>query len=72
MILDMPDEAWFDMKMMQKDTTLALGLGRSVKMPLPTTSVANEYLTAGRAIGLEKQDFAAIFQVLAKLSGVNE
>ena len=51
---------------------LAVELGRSVKMPLPTTSVANEYLTAGRAIGLEKQDFAAIFQVLAKLSGVNE
>ena len=72
MILDMPDKAWFDMKMMQKDTALALELGRSVKMPLPTTSVANEYLTAGRAIGLEKQDFAAIFQVLAKLSGVNE
>jgi 3-hydroxyisobutyrate dehydrogenase-like beta-hydroxyacid dehydrogenase len=49
-----------------------LELGRSVKMPLPTTSVANEYLTAGRATGLEKKDFAAIFQVLAKLSGVNE
>ena len=72
MILDMPDEAWFDMKMMQKDTALALELGRSVKVPLPTTSVANEYLTAGRATGLEKKDFAAIFQVLAKLSGVNE
>jgi len=72
MILNMPDEAWFDMKMMQKDTALALELGRSVRVPLPTTSVANEFLTAGRATGLEKKDFAAIFQVLAKLSGVNE
>jgi 3-hydroxyisobutyrate dehydrogenase-like beta-hydroxyacid dehydrogenase len=72
MILNMPDEAWFDMKMMQKDTALALELGRRVRVPLPTTSVANEFLTAGRATGLEKKDFAAIFQVLAKLSGVNE
>ncbi|HEY6506682.1 MAG TPA: NAD(P)-dependent oxidoreductase [Vicinamibacterales bacterium] len=72
MILNMPDEAWFDMKMMQKDTALALELGRSVRVPLPTTSVANEFLTAGRATGLEKKDFAAIFQVLARLSGVNE
>jgi 3-hydroxyisobutyrate dehydrogenase-like beta-hydroxyacid dehydrogenase len=72
MILNMPDEAWFDFKMMQKDVALALELGRSVKVPLPTTSVSNEYLTAGRAMGLEKKDFAAVFQVLAKMSGVNE
>ena len=31
MVLNMPDEAWFDMKMMQKDMTLALELGRSVR-----------------------------------------
>lgn len=72
MILNMPDEAWFDFKMMQKDVSLALELGRSVKVPLPTTSVSNDYLTAGRALGLEKKDFAAVFQVLAKMAGVNE
>jgi 3-hydroxyisobutyrate dehydrogenase-like beta-hydroxyacid dehydrogenase len=72
MILNMPDEAWFDFKMMQKDVSLALELGRSVKVPLPTTSVSNDYLTAGRAMGLEKKDFAAVFQVLAKMAGVNE
>ena len=71
MILNMPDEAWFDFKMMQKDVSLALELGRSVKVPLPTTSVSNDYLTAGRAMGLEKKDFAAVFQVLAKMAGVN-
>jgi 3-hydroxyisobutyrate dehydrogenase-like beta-hydroxyacid dehydrogenase len=70
MVLNMPDEAWFDMKMMQKDVTLALEMGRRVGVPLPTTATANEYLTAGRATGLEKKDFAAVFEVLAKLSGV--
>jgi 3-hydroxyisobutyrate dehydrogenase-like beta-hydroxyacid dehydrogenase len=70
MVLNMPAEAWFDFKMMQKDTTLALELGRRVGVPLPTTAVADEFLTAGRSMGLADQDFAAIFTVLAKLSGV--
>ena len=72
MILDMPDEAWFDFKMMQKDVSMALELGRAVQVPLPMTSVSNDYLTAGRAMGLGKKDFAAVFQVLARLSGVEE
>jgi 3-hydroxyisobutyrate dehydrogenase-like beta-hydroxyacid dehydrogenase len=70
MVLEMPDEAWFDMKMMQKDTTLALEMGRRLGVPLPTTAVANEYLTAARAMGMAEQDFAGIFHVLAQLSGV--
>jgi len=70
MVLQMPDEAWFDMKMMQKDTTLALEMGRRLAVPLPTTSIANEFLTAARGMGLTDKDFAAIFQVLAQMSGV--
>src|SRR5271168_1867024 len=68
--LKMPDEAWFNVNMMQKDMLLALELGRNVNVPLPTTSAANEYLTAARAAGLAEKDFAIIFQVLANLSGV--
>jgi 3-hydroxyisobutyrate dehydrogenase-like beta-hydroxyacid dehydrogenase len=70
MVLQMPDEAWFDMKMMQKDTSLALEMGRRLAVPLPTTAIANEYLSAARGMGLTEKDFAAIFQVLAKMSGV--
>lgn len=70
MVLNMPDEAWFDMKMMQKDMSLALEMGRRLAVPLPTTAVANEFLSAARGAGLEKKDFAAMFEVLAKLSGV--
>jgi 3-hydroxyisobutyrate dehydrogenase-like beta-hydroxyacid dehydrogenase len=69
-VLGMPDEAWFDVNMMQKDLLLALELGRKLNVPLPTTATANEYLTAARGIGLEKQDFAVMFEVLARLSGV--
>lgn len=69
-VLGMPEEAWFDVNMMQKDMLLALELGRQTDVPLPTTAVTNELLTAARAMGLAKQDFAILFKVLATLSGV--
>jgi 3-hydroxyisobutyrate dehydrogenase-like beta-hydroxyacid dehydrogenase len=68
-VLHMPEEAWFDVNMMQKDMDLALELGREVNVPLPTTAVTNEMLTAARGLGLDKQDFAVVFEVLARLSG---
>jgi len=71
-VLKMPDEAWFNVNMMQKDVQLALELGRQVQVPLPTTSIANEFLTAARAMGLAEQDFAIIFKVLEKMSGVSK
>ena len=71
-VLKMPDEAWFDCNMMQKDMLLALEMGRALKVALPTTAVANEFLTAARGIGLEKLDFACVFDVLAQMSGVSK
>jgi 3-hydroxyisobutyrate dehydrogenase-like beta-hydroxyacid dehydrogenase len=69
-VLHMPDEAWFDVDMMQKDMLLALEMGRQLDVPLPTTAVTNQWLTAARAMGLQKQDFAALFEVLARMAGV--
>jgi len=71
-ILKMPDEAWFNVNMMQKDVQLALELSRQVDVPLPTTSLSNEILTAARGMGLAEQDFAVIYKVLEKLSGVSK
>jgi len=68
----MPEEAWFSVNMMQKDMNLAIELGQQLDIPLPTTAVANEFLTAARGMGLEQQDFAALFKVLANLSGVSQ
>jgi 3-hydroxyisobutyrate dehydrogenase-like beta-hydroxyacid dehydrogenase len=69
-ILRMPEEAWFDVNMMQKDMLLAMELGRQLNVPLPTTAVSNEFLTAARGMGWEKKDFAVVFDVLARMSGV--
>ena len=69
-VLNMPDEAWFDVNMMQKDLLLALEMGLQLNVPLPTTSITNEFLTAARGMGLDKKDFAVLFEVLSKLAGV--
>jgi 3-hydroxyisobutyrate dehydrogenase-like beta-hydroxyacid dehydrogenase len=68
-VLKMPEEAWFNVNMMQKDMLLALELGRQLDVPMPTTAVTNEFLTAARGMGLVEKDFAVIFEVLAKMSG---
>jgi len=71
-VLEQPEEAWFDVGMMQKDMGLALEMGRRLDVPLPTTALSNEFLTAARAMGLAKQDFAVMFDVLARMSGVGK
>lgn len=69
-VLGLPKEAWFDVNMMQKDMLLALELGRQLDIPLPTTATTNEWLTAARGMGLDKEDFAVLFQALARVCGV--
>jgi len=69
-VLDMPDEAWFNVNMMQKDMNLALELGRQLDIPLPTTAITNEMLTTTRGMGFEEQDFAVMFDALAQMSGM--
>ena len=70
-VLQQPEEAWFDVNMMQKDMVLAMELGRQLDVPLPTTAVSNEFLTAARGMGWTKYDFACMFDVLAAMSGVS-
>ena len=69
-VLEQPDEAWFDCNMMQKDMNLALELGRELDVPLPTTAITNELLTAARGMGVDDKDFAVVFDVLASMSGI--
>jgi 3-hydroxyisobutyrate dehydrogenase-like beta-hydroxyacid dehydrogenase len=70
-ILQKPDEAWFNVDMMQKDMLLALEMGRELDMPLPTVALSNEFLTAARAMGLAKEDFAIVYKVLARMAGLD-
>lgn len=69
-VLKMPDEAWFDVNMMQKDLLLALEMGRQLNVPLPTTAITNEMLTTARGMRLAEKDFAILFEALARMAGV--
>ena len=69
-VLGLPEEALFDVNMMQKDLLLALDMGRELDVPLPTTAVTNEMLTAARGMGLADKDFAVVFEVLARMAGL--
>lgn len=70
-VLEMPKEAWFNVDMMQKDMMLALEMGRQLDVTLPTTATTNQFLTAARGMGLAEQDFAVIFEVLARMAGAS-
>jgi 3-hydroxyisobutyrate dehydrogenase len=69
LILDLPDTAWFDIGLMQKDVALALDAARQLEVPLPSAAAADQVLTTARAIGYDHRDLAALFEVLARVSG---
>src|SRR5581483_4788454 len=70
LVLGHPDDVWFDCRMMQKDMNLALELGRQLEVPLPTTAVTNQLLSAANGMGIGTRDFAVLFDVLASMAGL--
>jgi 3-hydroxyisobutyrate dehydrogenase-like beta-hydroxyacid dehydrogenase len=68
-ILDPPDEAWFDVGFMHKDIELALAAARELRIPLPTAERADEMLERAEALGYERSDLAALFQALEQIAG---
>ena len=69
LVLDLPDDAWFDVSLMQKDIVLALDTARQLRVPLPTAATADELLTVARALGYQRRDLAVLYEVLAQLAG---
>ena len=68
LVLDLPDGAWFDVSLMQKDVALALDTGRDLHVPLPSAATADQLLTLAQARGYGRRDIAALFEVLAHLT----
>jgi 3-hydroxyisobutyrate dehydrogenase-like beta-hydroxyacid dehydrogenase len=66
LLLELPEKAWFDIAMMQKDLALAVESGRAEGLPMPATAAADEVLTLARVAGYEHRDIAALFQVLSE------
>ncbi|UJA20454.1 NAD(P)-dependent oxidoreductase [Thermoleophilia bacterium SCSIO 60948] len=66
----MPEDAWADVDLQQKDLMLALDLGRTSGVPLPVTAAANEMLNAARGLGIGDKDFVVTFEAYRKLAGM--
>jgi 3-hydroxyisobutyrate dehydrogenase-like beta-hydroxyacid dehydrogenase len=66
LLLDLPEQAWFDVAMMQKDIRLALQAADEIAIPLPSAAVADEMLTRASELGYAHRDLAALHAVLAK------
>ena len=52
LVLDLPDQAWFDVRLMQKDIVLALDTARELRVPLLSATAADELLTVVAGAGL--------------------
>jgi 3-hydroxyisobutyrate dehydrogenase len=68
LVLDKPNETWFDVDLMHKDIRLARQAGTELATPLPTAAVADEILTRADQLGYGHRDIAAVHEVLAQLS----
>ena len=64
--LDPPPQAWFDMRLMQKDIRLALQAARDADVPLPAATVVDQILEQAAELGFAESDIAALYQVLGQ------
>jgi 3-hydroxyisobutyrate dehydrogenase-like beta-hydroxyacid dehydrogenase len=65
LVLDRPDETWFDVSLMHKDIRLALATAREQHVALPSAGVADRVLTEATAKGYAHRDIAALYDLLA-------
>jgi 3-hydroxyisobutyrate dehydrogenase-like beta-hydroxyacid dehydrogenase len=66
LLLNLPEQAWFDVTVMQKDIRLARSAAAELAIPLPSAAVADEMLTRARDLGYLHRDLAALHEVLAE------
>ena len=66
LVLDLPEEAWFSVGLMQKDIRLAEALAEDLGVPAPTAAVADEWLSRAGVLGYENRDIAALYRALAE------
>jgi 3-hydroxyisobutyrate dehydrogenase len=64
LVLDRPDETWFDIALMRKDIGLALDAGDQLATRMAATGLAADVLDDAVAAGMEHRDIAAMYDLL--------
>jgi 3-hydroxyisobutyrate dehydrogenase-like beta-hydroxyacid dehydrogenase len=62
LMLDLPDEAWFDVELMRKDIRLALETGRELGVHLASAEAADGALAGAEELGYGHRDIAALYE----------
>jgi len=68
LVLDKPNETWFDIGLMHKDIRLARRAASDLGVPLPTAAAADEALGQAEHLGYGDRDIAAVHEVLSQLA----
>ncbi len=66
LLLHLPEHAWFDVALMEKDIRLAREVADELGITLPSAAVADEMLAEASELGYAHRDLAALHEVLAK------
>jgi 3-hydroxyisobutyrate dehydrogenase-like beta-hydroxyacid dehydrogenase len=66
LVLNLPEQPWFDMQLMHKDIRLALAAASESGIPLPTAAAADTVLATAEKMGFGHRDIAGFFQVLSR------
>lgn len=65
LILDLPEQAWFDVALLHKDLRLALEAARPLRAQLPSARAADAVFDTAERLGYAHRDIAAVREVLA-------
>jgi 3-hydroxyisobutyrate dehydrogenase-like beta-hydroxyacid dehydrogenase len=68
LLLDLPDHAWFTIRLMHKDIRLALEEAQRVGVVLPSAGAAATVLAAADELGYAERDIAGLHDLLDKIS----
>ena len=67
-VVELPDEAWFDVSLMRKDVRLALEEADRLHVQAPSGRAALNALTSAGKLGYDHRDIAALFEDLDSTS----
>jgi 3-hydroxyisobutyrate dehydrogenase-like beta-hydroxyacid dehydrogenase len=72
LLLDLPEAAWFPMRLMRKDIRLALQEARRRGLALPSAAAADGVLAVATDLGYAERDIAGIREVLSRMGSTPE
>jgi 3-hydroxyisobutyrate dehydrogenase-like beta-hydroxyacid dehydrogenase len=68
LMLNLPEQAWFDVRLMHKDIGLVLGTARAEDVPVPSAEAADRVLDRAEKLGYGQRDIAVFFEVLKQMA----